>query len=144
MKQTVMTTLLLLAPAALLVSCIDPARLADKHDIEYAPRLVIGSRPATNTILLKSEKALLLAALSKATTRSYTPCDCFPSCSFTFVGTGHSLHLHGSSTLKLDTTREYNCNSEELQKLLKLIEDRSNHTSDGIRQPADGSPKPSM
>ena len=125
MKMTLMPTLLLLA-STLLVSCTNLVRLAETHDIEYVPCGVTGPNPTTNTIMLENEKTLLLAALSNATTRSFTLCDCFPSCSFTFVGTDHALYLHGGSTLKLDTTREYICNRDDIQKLLRLIEDRFN------------------
>lgn len=119
-------TLLFIA-SALLVSCIDAARLVEEHDVEYVPR---GSGAITNTILSESEKVLLLAALSNATVRSYAPCDCFPSCSFVIRGTEHTLNLHGTSILKLDTTKEYLCAPEGIQRLLKLI--RSNQASQTI------------
>lgn len=146
MKTTRTATLLLLA-STLLVSCKDLAqvkgldRLAELHDIEYAPRHMDEASRTTNTILLKSEKTLLLSALSNAVTRAYEPCDCFPSCSFTFAGTDHALNLHGDSTLKLDSTKEYICNRDDIQKLLRLIKDRSSKTPDGILQPVDGLPK---
>ncbi|MFZ4394735.1 MAG: hypothetical protein ACOYOU_03810 [Kiritimatiellia bacterium] len=148
MNKTLTATLLLLA-STLLVSCKDLAspkelaRLAELHDIEYAPRHMDEANRTTNTILLKSEKTLLLAALSSAATRAYDPCDCIPSCAFKFVGTDHALDLHGDSTLKFDAVREYLCNRDDIQKLLRLIKDRSNTTSEGIRQPADGLSKPS-
>jgi len=132
MRKTFTIALPLLV-AALLVSCIDAVRLADTHDVEYVSR---ESGSITNTILLKSEKALLLVALSNAKIRSYAPCDCFPTCSFVIRGTEHTLNLHGTSTLKLDTTKEYVCDPKETQTLLKLIKDRSNQPS----QPIAGKP----
>ena len=123
MKNVVSIILLLLA-STLLVSCTSPMRLVETHDIEFHPMDKVG--PLDNTVLLKTEKSLLLAALSKAWVRSYDLCDCHPSCWFAIRGTKHILSLHDSSTLKLDTTKEYHCDPEEIRTLLKLIEDRSN------------------
>jgi len=41
--------------------------------------------------------------------------------------------------------RDYEAHCDEAGKLIELVEwkEASNHTSDGIRQPADGLPKPS-